>query len=119
MQKVNLAEKLAMVDAPWTPKIVGELNDQHVKIAKLEGDFIWHRHTDEDELFLVLEGSLDIAFRDGQTHLEPGEFVIVPRGVEHKPSAPEGACVLFFEPATTLNTGDQHNERTVENLDRL
>lgn len=114
MIKVNVAEKLDAVNEHWTPKIVGELNGQHVKIAKLKGEFIWHAHEHEDELFYVVQGALDIEFRDSTIHLEAGEFIIVPRGVEHKPSAPHEAHVLLFEPASTLNTGDRRNERTID-----
>ena len=119
MQKVVLADKLAQFDERWSPRVVGELNGQHVKLVKLEGEFVWHHHEDEDELFLVLEGDLTIELRDGATHLAPGEFAIVPRGVEHKPVAHGEVHVLVFEPASTLNTGNVVNERTVETLERI
>ena len=119
MDKVNLRDKLAQFTEPWSPKIVGDLNGQQVKLVKVSGDFVWHHHEHEDELFLVLDGHLDIHLRDRIVALEPGEFVIVPRGVEHKPSSPTGADVLLFEPASTLNTGNVRNERTVERLRRL
>ncbi|MBA2564760.1 MAG: cupin domain-containing protein [Gemmatimonadetes bacterium] len=119
MRKVNPAEKLAAFQDHWRPRIVGELNDSYVKLAKLQGDFVWHRHDNEDELFLVVQGRLRIRFRDGEVVLEPGELVIVPRGVEHLPSAEEETCVLLVEPKSTLNTGNVRNERTVAELDRL
>jgi mannose-6-phosphate isomerase-like protein (cupin superfamily) len=114
VQKVNLTRKLGLFDELWSPKIVGELNGQHVKLAKLKGEFVWHDHTDEDELFLVLKGRLVIKLRDEDVALEAGEFVIIPRGVEHKPVAEAEAHVLLFEPITTLHTGDVKTEKTVE-----
>lgn len=119
MDKVNLAEKLGRFTETWTPKIVGELNGQQVKLAKLEGEFVWHQHEREDELFLVVSGRLAIHLRDRSVHLEPGEFAIVPRGVEHKPEALPRAEVLLLEPASTLNTGNLRNERTVDDPERL
>lgn len=119
LAKVNLAEKLMRFDERWSPRIVGELNGQHVKLAKFEGEFVWHRHEDEDELFLVIEGRLDLELRDGTLRLERGEFAIVPRGVEHRPVALEETHVLLFEPASTLNTGDVREARTVERPERL
>ena len=104
---VNLAQKLAQFRKPWDPKIVGELNGQPVKLAKLEGAFIWHHHQNEDELFLVLHGSLRLEFRDGSVTLGPGELYIVPRGVEHRPVAEEETHVLLFEPVSTVNTGEE------------
>ena len=119
LEKVVLAEKLARFQERWSPKIVGEVGDFHVKLAKLEGEFVWHAHPAEDELFLVIEGRLAIELRDGTVELAPGEFLIVPRGVEHRPVA-RGACsVMLFEPATTVNTGDAPGERTVARLDRI
>ena len=117
--KVNLHDKLAQFHEHWSPRIVGELNGQHVKLAKLKGEFVWHSHADEDEFFLVLEGRLTIELRDGSVDLEPGEFYIVPRGVEHRPVAAEETHVLLFEPATTRNTGDVVNERTVHDPERI
>jgi mannose-6-phosphate isomerase-like protein (cupin superfamily) len=114
MQKVNLAEKLGQFTERWSPRIVGELNGQHVKLVKLEGEFVWHHHEHEDELFLVLRGHLDMHLRDGVVGLDPGELCIVPRGVPHKPVAAGEVHVLLFEPASTLNTGNLRNERTVE-----
>lgn len=114
MQKVNLAEVLASFSEQWQPRIVGELNGQHVKVAKLQGEFVWHHHEHEDEMFLVLEGTLTLRLRDGDVVLRQGEFFIVPRGVEHCPVAGEETHILLFEPAGTLNTGNVHNERTFE-----
>ena len=119
MDKINLTEKLSLFDDYWHPRIVGELNGQHVKLAKLKGEFEWHHHEREDELFLVLKGRLTIKLRDRDVLLEEGECVVVPRGVEHKPVAEEEAHILLFEPATTLNTGNVRSERTVENPERL
>lgn len=112
MEKVNLAEKLAAFSKHWQPRVVGALNGQHVKVVKLKGEFVWHHHESEDEMFLVLKGRLRIEFRDHEVDLEEGEFTIVPRGVEHRPVADEEAHVLLFEPASTLNTGNVVNERT-------
>jgi mannose-6-phosphate isomerase-like protein (cupin superfamily) len=114
MHKVNLAEQLARFSEHWSPRIVGELNGQHVRLVKLKGEFVWHHHEAEDELFLVLHGRLAMHFRDRVVCVEPGELVIVPRGVEHKPAADEETHVLLFEPASTLNTGNVRNERTIE-----
>jgi len=114
VEKVNLAQKFSLFDEYWSPKIVGELNGQVVKIAKLKGEFLWHRHEAEDELFLVVEGRMIIKLPDRNVSLEAGEFFIVPRGVEHKPVAEEGTHVLLFEPESTLNTGNVQSERTVE-----
>lgn len=111
-QKINLAEKLALFSEPWQPRIVGAVGDMHVKVVKLRGEFVWHRHENEDEMFLVVSGRLDMRFREGEVALGPGELVIVPRGVEHCPFAPEEAHVLLFEPKTTVNTGDAGGERT-------
>ena len=118
-QKVNLAEKLASFSDHWSPKVVGELNGQQVRLSKMKGAFIWHHHDHEDELFLVLKGRLTIELRDRAVQLEPGEFFIVPRGVDHKPVADGEVEALIFEPASTLNTGQLRNERTIENLDRI
>jgi mannose-6-phosphate isomerase-like protein (cupin superfamily) len=116
MQRVNLAQKLTLFSELWSPRIVGELNGQYVKLAKVEGEFEWHKHANEDELFLVLAGCLVIKLRDRDIRLEEGEFFIVPRGVEHKPVAERETHVLLFEPMSTLNTGDQRSDRTVEDL---
>ena len=119
MDKVNLAQKFSMFHDYWNPKIVGEINDSHIKLVKFKGDFVWHHHETEDELFLVLKGSLLIKLRDRDISLEEGEFVIIPKGVEHLPIADEEAHVLLLEPKTTLNTGNISNERTVADLERI
>ena len=119
MEKVNLAAKLARFSEHWSPKIVGELNGQHVKLAKLKGEFVWHHHDDEDELFLVIKGRLRMELRSGDITIEEGEFLVVPRGVEHRPVADEEVHVLLFEPASTLNTGNVTSERTVADLERI
>jgi mannose-6-phosphate isomerase-like protein (cupin superfamily) len=116
VQKVNLVEKLQLFHETWSPRLVGDLNGQHVKLAKLKGEFVWHHHAAEDELFLVLKGRLVIRLRDGDVVLEEGEFLIVPRGVEHQPVAEEEVHVLLFEPASTLNTGNVHDQRAVHGL---
>ena len=117
MNKVNFREKLALFTDYWSPKIVGELNDNHLKLAKLKGEFIWHRHEHEDEMFLVIKGKLLIKFRDREIWLEEGEFIVVPKGVEHLPIAEEEVHVLLMEPKSTLNTGNLKNERTVAELE--
>ncbi len=119
MEKVNLAEKLALISDHWNPRVVGELNDQRVKLVKFRGEFVWHKHDHEDELFLVVRGRFTMEFRDRTVSVSEGEFLVVPRGVEHRPVAEEEVSVLLFEPATTLNTGNVRNERTVERLDRI
>jgi mannose-6-phosphate isomerase-like protein (cupin superfamily) len=119
MEKVNLREKLDLFAEHWQPKIVGDLNRQHIKLVKFQGTFIWHHHDNEDELFLVVKGRFRMEFRDKNVWLEEGEFVIVPRGVEHRPVADEEAHVLLFEPASTLNTGNVRNERTLPELQRI
>ncbi|MFP6769560.1 MAG: cupin domain-containing protein, partial [Planctomycetaceae bacterium] len=117
--RVNLAEKLQQFTECWSPRIVGELNGQHVKLAKLEGEFVWHHHEREDELFLVLQGHLSIHLRDRIVELDEGEFFIVPRGVEHKPVTDVETHVLLLEPTSTLNTGNVRNDRTVDAPRRL
>lgn len=119
MEKVNLQEKLAAFDELWSPKIVADLNGQHVKLVKVKGEFVWHHHDDEDELFLILEGRLKMELRDGDVWLEEGEFLVVPRGIEHRPVADDEVHLLLFEPASTLNTGNVRNERTVERPARI
>lgn len=123
MQKVNLAQKLSMFSEHFQPRIVGELNGQHVKLVKFRGDFVWHHHDAEDELFLVLKGSFRMAYReDGverEVEIGEGEFLVMPRGVEHRPSAEREVELLLFEPASTLNTGNVRNERTVEAPQRI
>ncbi|MCL4267332.1 MAG: cupin domain-containing protein [Anaerolineae bacterium] len=112
MEKVNLAQKLRLFQAHWQPKVVGELNDSYVKLVKVQGEFVWHHHEAEDELFLVLHGRLCIQFRDRDVWLEPGEFLIVPRGVEHRPVAAEEVHLLLLEPKTTVNTGNVVDAKT-------
>jgi mannose-6-phosphate isomerase-like protein (cupin superfamily) len=119
VEKVNLAEKFALFTEHWSPKVVGELNGQQVRLAKLLGTFSWHHHEHEDELFLVVRGRLTLRLRDREVVLDPGEFLIVPRGVEHQPHAEEEVQVLLFEPAATLNTGNVRSERTQPRLDRI
>lgn len=119
MEKVNLAEKFGRIPDHWKPRVVGELNGQLVKVVKLLGEFIWHAHHQEDELFLVVVGRLRMEFRDRHVWLEAGELLVVPRGVEHRPVAVEEAHVLLFEPASTLNTGDVRNELAVQHLERI
>ena len=119
VKKVNLTEAFDLFDEHWSPRIAGALNGQHVKLAKLLGPFVWHRHEDADELFLVVRGTLRIEFRDRVETLKTGEFLIVPRGIEHRPVAEEEAHVLLFEPAGTLNTGDAGGDRTVPKPKRL
>ena len=113
-EKVNVAEKLTLFDEHWSPKIVAELNGQHVKLVKLLGEFSWHHHDEEDELFFVIEGWLGMEFRDRSVWLEEGEMIVVPRGVEHRSVAEEEVHVMLFEPASTLNTGNVRNELTAE-----
>src|SRR5258708_12013333 len=119
MEKVNLANKFGLFQEYWSPKIAGELNDSYLKLAKLKGEFVWHHHEAEDELFLVVKGKLLIKLRDRDISLEESEFVIIPRGVEHLPLADEHVHLLPLEPQTTLNTADTSNERTVTNLERI
>ncbi|MFZ1041761.1 MAG: cupin domain-containing protein [Anaerolineales bacterium] len=111
---INLTHKFNLFQEPWHPKIVGELNDSYVKLAKLKGEFVWHHHDNEDELFLVIKGTLIIKLRDRELTIHEGEFVVIPKGVEHLPVAEEEVQVLLLEPKSTLNTGDVQNERTVE-----
>jgi mannose-6-phosphate isomerase-like protein (cupin superfamily) len=119
MEKVNLAEKFSLFDEYWSPRIVGELNDSYVKLAKFKGEFVWHQHEAEDELFLVIKGQLRIKLRDGEIDLDAGEFTIIPHGVEHLPIADKEAHILLLEPKTTLNTGEVVSARTVKELQRL
>jgi mannose-6-phosphate isomerase-like protein (cupin superfamily) len=117
--KVNLAEKFSLFDSHWEPKIVGELNGQYVKIAKLKGEFVWHHHESEDELFLVVKGSLILKLKDADIKLNEGEFYIVPKGVEHMPVAEKEVHVLMFEPKGTVNTGNIESEKTIDALEKL
>lgn len=119
METLDLAEKLALFQDPWNPRVIGAVNDCEVKLVKLAGEFCWHSHAHEDELFLVLEGRLRMRFRDREEVLGPGQLIIVPRGVEHLPVAEPTCSVLLFEPASTLNTGDVENERTRRDLEHL
>ena len=119
MEKVNLAEKLATFSDYFNPRIVGELNGQEVKLVKFQGEFIWHHHDHEDELFYVVKGSFDMHTRDKVVTVNAGEFLIMPRGIEHKPVATEEVEIMLFEPATTLNTGNIENEMTVKNLEKI
>jgi len=116
---VNIAEKLGRFQEHWKPKIVGEVNDSYVKLVKFQGEFVWHHHEAEDELFLVMKGSLRMRLRDRDLTVCPGAFIIIPRGVEHLPVADAEVQVLLFEPKTTLNTGNVSNERTVPVLERI
>ncbi|WP_296620775.1 cupin domain-containing protein [Marivirga sp.] len=119
MEKVNLNQKFSLFSEHWSPKIVGELNGQHVKLAKLKGEFVWHKHEKEDELFFVVKGSFKMEYRDRTVVVNENEFLIVPKGVEHKPVAEEEVWVMLFEPASTLNTGDTESEMTKKDLDYL
>ena len=119
MEKVNLAQKFSLFQDYWSPKIAGEINDSYIKLGKFKGEFVWHQHEAEDELFLVVKGILLIKLRDQDIFLEEGEFVIIPRGVEHLPIAEEEAHVLLLEPKSTLNTGNIQNERTIADLERI
>ena len=119
MNKVNLAEKFSLFYEYWSPKIAGELNGQQVKLVKFKGPFTWHHHEHEDELFLVVKGSFTMEFRDKHVEIQEGEFIIVPRGVEHRPNAVEEVYVLLFEPASTLNTGNTENEFTKNVLEKI
>ena len=119
MEKVNLAEKFGRIAEYWKPYIAAGLNGQHVKLDKFKGEFVWHRHDNEDEMFWVVRGRFRMDLRDGPIWLEEGEFLVVPRGIEHRPVADEEAWVVLFEPASTLNTGNVRNGRTLKKLDRI
>jgi mannose-6-phosphate isomerase-like protein (cupin superfamily) len=119
MEAVNIDQKLSQVKDYWSPTIVGELNHDYVKVVKFQGEFLWHHHDNEDELFLVVKGVMRMKFRDRDVLVHPGEFIIVPKGVEHMPVAEAEVHVVLLEPKTTLNTGNVHNERTRETLARL
>lgn len=119
MEKVNIHEKLNLFSDHWNPRVIGELNGQQVKAVKLMGEFHFHHHDHEDELFFVIKGTLKMEFSDKTVVINPGEFIIVPRGVEHKPVADEEVELLLFEPASTLNTGNVENERTRKNLEHI
>lgn len=119
MEKVNLSEKFSLFTEHWSPKIAGELNGQMVKLVKFKGEFVWHHHDNEDELFYVVKGSFDMHFLDKIVTINEGEFIIIPRGVEHKPVAKEEVEVMLFEPASTLNTGNVVNEKTKSDLQQI
>jgi mannose-6-phosphate isomerase-like protein (cupin superfamily) len=119
MEKVNIGEKLALFSDHWNPRVVGELNGQHVKLVKFQGEFVWHDHAAEDELFLVVRGSFRMEFRDRSVPLNAGEFLIVPRGVEHRPVADQEVEVMLFEPAQIKHTGDVESELTVHQFERI
>lgn len=112
IEKVSVADKLAMIHEHWAPRTVGAVGDCHVKLVKFRGEFVWHAHPDEDEMFFVIDGEFTLRLRDGDVQLRAGEFAIVPRGVEHQPWAEQEVSVLLFEPASTLNTGDAGGDRT-------
>ena len=118
-EKVNLSQKFSIFSDYWSPKVAGEVNDSYVKLVKFQGEFVWHHHEIEDELFLVVKGRMLMRFRDRDVWVEEGEFIIVPHGVEHMPVAPEEAHVILLEPKSTLNTGNVQNERTLAQLDRV
>lgn len=119
MESINIAHKLSTFTEHWSPKIIAELNGQHVKLAKLKGEFVWHSHAEEDEMFLVIEGQLLMHYRDKTVTLNQGECCVVPAGVEHKPEAIEEVSIMLFEPATTVNTGAETSERTKTDLERI
>lgn len=119
MNVINLKEKLTLFNEHWTPKIIGELNGQHVKLAKLQGEFIWHSHADEDELFFIIKGNLKMEFRDKMLNLKEGDMLVVPKGVEHRPIAEEEVHVMLFEPAQIKHTGDVEHELTQKKLEYL
>lgn len=115
MQPINLAAKLALIQEHWMPKVIAEMNDYQFKLVKLQGEFVWHAHADTDETFIVVQGHLRIELRDGHIDLGPGEMTVIPKGVEHKPCAPEEAQVMLIEPRGVVNTGDQGGERSAPN----
>jgi mannose-6-phosphate isomerase-like protein (cupin superfamily) len=119
MEKVNLSEKLSLFNEQWNPKIVGELNGQLVKLVKFKGPFVWHHHDNEDELFYVVKGSFDMEFENEIITINEGEFIVVPRGIEHRPNAAQECEVMLFEPASTLNTGNVENDRTLHQLESI
>ena len=119
MEKINLADKFSLIQDHWNPRIAGELNGQQVKLVKFKGEFVWHKHDHEDEMFFVVEGEFNMELRDRILTIRENEFIIIPRGVEHRPVAPNEVSVMLFEPATTLNTGDQRNEMTKETLEKI
>jgi len=116
---INLSDKFSLINEHWSPKIIAELNGQHVKLAKVQGEFVWHHHEHEDELFFVVKGELQIEFRDKIVTLKPNELLVVPRGVEHKPVAKEEVWIMLFEPSSTINTGDNEGDFTKHQLDTI
>jgi mannose-6-phosphate isomerase-like protein (cupin superfamily) len=119
IEKVNIAEKFSVIKDHWNPRIAGELNGQYIKLVKFTGDFVWHKHENEDEMFLVVDGSFTMELRDKNIEMLPGEFVVIPKGIEHRPVANTEAHVLLFEPATTLNTGDAVSDLTRHDLEKI
>lgn len=119
IEKVNIADKLSLNDDYWVPRVIGELNGQYVKVVKFKGTYVWHHHDDEDEMFLVVKGRFRLELRDRSVEVDEGEFIIVPRGVDHRPVADEEVHVVLFEPASTLNTGNVCTELTLESLERI
>ena len=119
MEKINLNEKLDLFDDYWNPRIVGELNNQHVKLVKFKGEFVWHKHVEEDEMFFVVDGCFSMEFRDKTIEIKKNEFIIVPKGVEHRPIAKKEVSVMLFEPKTTKNTGDNSGRLTKDNLESI
>jgi len=119
MKTINIAQKFSQFHEPWSPKILGEINESYVKAVRFQGEFVWHHHDNEDEMFLVVKGRMRMKFRDHEEIVSPGEFIIVPRGVEHLPVAEVETQVLLFEPKTTLNTGNVTNERTLPRLETI
>ncbi len=119
MEKINIAEKLELFHEYWSPRILGEVNDSYVKLAKFKGDFVWHTHENEDEMFIVVKGKLTIKFRDKDVQLHEGECIVIPKGIEHMPVAEQEAHVMLIEAKTTLNTGNVVNEKTVETLEKI
>jgi mannose-6-phosphate isomerase-like protein (cupin superfamily) len=114
MDKISLSQKFELFNEHWSPRIVAELNESHIKLVKLQGEFVWHHHENEDELFYVVKGRLLMKLRDGDVWIDEGEMIVIPKGVEHMPVAPEEVLVMLIEPKSTLNTGNVQNERTVE-----
>jgi mannose-6-phosphate isomerase-like protein (cupin superfamily) len=119
IEKINVAQKLGLFSDHWNPRIVGELNGQHIKLVRFKGPFVWHKHDNEDEMFFVIEGDFNMELRDKIINLQKGDFIIIPKGTEHRPVAAEEVQVMLFEPAGTLNTGEHNNELTKNNLERI
>lgn len=119
IKSINLKEKASLIQDHWNPHIIAELNGQHVKLAKIQGEFVWHKHDEEDEMFMVLSGLMQIELRDKTITIHPNEIVVIPKGIEHKPQALEETTILLFEPATTINTGDQVSTYTKLNLNKI